>query len=178
MEITLQRMPVEEKALLVRLMELYSYEFSEFSRDDINEYGYYGYAHIDDYWNEEGRFPYLIRVDGKIAGFALVCPWCNYRKEANARCIGEFFVMLKYRRMGVGKQVAMRLFDRHPGKWEVCYWKNNVPASLFWKNVVEEYTKGHYQTCGTESGHDVGFAFENGALNGMAGDAASKGGHN
>jgi predicted acetyltransferase len=27
--------------------------------DDINEYGYFGYAHIDDYWNEEGRHPFL-----------------------------------------------------------------------------------------------------------------------
>lgn len=83
-------------------MELYNYEFSVFSNDDISEYGYYGYGHIDDYWNEEGRFPYLIRVDGKIAGFALICPHCNYRKEENARSIGEFFVMLKYRRRGSG----------------------------------------------------------------------------
>ena len=161
MDITLHLMPVEEKALLVRLMELYSYGFSEFSRDDINEYGYYGYEHIDDYWNEKGRFPYLIRVDGKIAGFVLVCPHCNYRKETDARCIGEFFVMLKYRRMGIGKQVAKRVFELHRGPWEICYWKNNVPASLFWKKVVEGYINGRYQTCGTEHSYDMGFIFEN-----------------
>ena len=68
----------------------------------------------------KGRFPYLIRVDGKIAGFALICPHCDYREEADARCFGEFFVMLKYRRMGVGKQVATQLFDLHRGHWEVC----------------------------------------------------------
>ena len=161
MDITLHLMPVEEKALLVRLMELYNYEFSAFSHDDISEYGYYGYDHIDDYWNEEGRFPYLIRVDGKIAGFALICPHCDYRKEADARCFGEFFVMLKYRKMGVGKQVAMRLFDRHRGPWEVCYWKNNVPAGRFWTKVVAEYTGNHYRTCGTENNHNQGFTFEN-----------------
>ena len=49
MDIALHLMPVDEKALLVRLMELYNYEFSAFSNDDINEYGYYGYDHIDDY---------------------------------------------------------------------------------------------------------------------------------
>ena len=90
MNITLYLMSVGEKALLIRLIELYNYEFSAFSNDDINEYGYYGYDHIDDYWNEEGRFPYLIRV-GKIAGFALICPCCDYRKEVDARCFGEFF---------------------------------------------------------------------------------------
>lgn len=162
MDITLHPMPVAEKVLLIRLMELYLYDFSEFSQDDINEYGYYGYDHIDDYWNEEGRFPYLIRVDGKIAGFALICPHCRDRKEEDARCIGEFFVMRKYRRMGVGKRAAMQLFDLHRGCWEVCYWKSNVPAGVFWKNVVEAYTNGQYRTCGTEHSHEMGFIFENG----------------
>lgn len=137
-------MSVDEKTLLIRLIELYNYGFSAFSNDDINEYGYYGYDHIDDYWNEEGRFPYLIRANGKIAGFALICPYCDYRKEADARCFGEFFVMLKYRRMGIGKQVAAQLFDMHRGLWEVCYWKNNAAAGLFWKKVVEEYTNLEY----------------------------------
>lgn len=161
MDITLQLMSVDEKSLLIRLMELYNYEFSVFSGDDINEYGYYGYAHIDDYWNEEGRFPYLIWVDGKIAGFALICPYCDYRKEENARSIGEFFVMLKYRRKGIGLKVATQLFDKHPGPWEICYWKNNLPASRFWKKVVEKYTGGHYQICGAEDSMKIGYTFEN-----------------
>ena len=53
MEVTLNPMGIEEKILLERLMELYMYEFSQFSQDDISEYGCYGYRHIDDYWNEE-----------------------------------------------------------------------------------------------------------------------------
>lgn len=161
MDITLHLMSVDQKALLIRLMELYQYEFSVFSNNDINEYGFYGYNHIDDYWNEKGRFPYLIRVDGKIAGFALICPHCDYRKEADAKCFGEFFVMLKYRRMGIGRQAATQLFDLHRGHWEVCYWKNNIPASLFWKKVVAEYTNEHYDFCGTEGNHNCGFTFDN-----------------
>lgn len=161
MNISLQLMKVEEKSLLIQLMELYNYEFTAYSDDDINEYGYYGYGHIDDYWNEEGRFPYLIRVDGKIAGFALICPHCDYRKEENAKCIGEFFVLLKYRRRGVGREAAARLFDMHPGLWEVCYWKNNLPAGHFWKKVIEKYTDGHYQICGAEEDKEIGFIFQN-----------------
>lgn len=161
MDVTLQLMGVDEKSLLIRLTELYNYEFSQFSNDDVNEYGYYGYSHIDDYWNEEGRFPYLIRVDGKIAGFALICPHCNYRREQNARCFGEFFVMLKYRRMGIGLKVATQLFDKHRGPWEICFWKNNLPASQFWKKVVEKYTNNHYRICGTQDIREIGFTFEN-----------------
>lgn len=161
MEPTLHLMGVDEKPLLVRLMELYLYEFSQYSSDDVSEFGTYGYAHIDDYWNEEGRFPYLIRVDGKIAGFALICPHCDYRTERDARAFGEFFVMHKYRGQGIGFQVATKLFDMHRGPWEICYWRNNIPAGRFWKKVVERYTGGRFAICGTEQDHQIGFTFEN-----------------
>lgn len=160
MDVTLRLMTVEDKPLLIRLMELYRYETSALTDDDINEHGCYGYAHIDDYWNEAGRFPYLIRVNGKIAGFALICPHCDYRTEPDARSMGEFFVMLKYRRRGIGMGVAAQLLDRHPGLWEICYLRNNLPASLFWKRVVEKYTGGHYQICGTEDSVKIGYIFE------------------
>ena len=78
--------------------------------------------------NEEGRFPYLIRVDGKIAGFALICPHCNYRKEDDARCIGEFFVMLKYRRKGIGLKVATQLFDMIQD-----FGKFAIGETIFWQ---------------------------------------------
>lgn len=161
MDIALKLMDVEQKSLLIQLMELYNYEFSIYLDADINEYGYYGYDHIDDYWNEEGRFPYLIRVDDKIAGFALICPHCNYINGKNAHCFGEFFVMLKYRRKGVGLYAAKQLFDKHPGFWEVCYLRNNLPASKFWKDVVEKYTNSNYEVCGTRDDNMIGFIFHN-----------------
>lgn len=161
MNITIHLMAREEKILLERLMELYLYEFSQYSQEDVSEYGCYGYSHIDDYWNEKGRYPYLIRADGKIAGFALICPHCDYRREEDARSIGEFFILLKYRRKGIGQKVAIQLFDRHRGCWEICYWKNNLPAGRFWKKVVETYTDKHYETCGTKESRNQGFTFEN-----------------
>ena len=158
-QITLHLMGVNDKSLLVRLMELYNYEFTAYDNADINEYGYYGYDHIDDYWNEEGRYPYLIRVDGKIAGFALVCPHCKFIDGNNARSIGEFFVMIKYRRMGIGLQVATELFNRHKGTWEVCYLRRNIPASNFWKKVVEQYTNNQYDICGINDEKMIGYKF-------------------
>lgn len=160
MKITLHLMHVEEKPLLIRLMELYNYEFTAYDNSDINEFGYYGYDHIDDYWNEKGRYPYLIRVDGKIAGFALVCPHCEFIKGENARSIGEFFILLKYRRMGVGQWVAYELFNKHSGIWEVCYFRNNIAASKFWKKVVEKYTNNQYELCGESDKIKIGFTFQ------------------
>ena len=146
MDIKLELLKEVDKPLLVRLMELYNYEFTQYDDADISEYGYYGYAHIDDYWNEDGRYPYLIRVDGKIAGFALICPHCRFIENEVTHSIGEFFVMIKYRRNGVGEYVAKELFTRHKGKWEVCHMHNNEPAADFWRRVITEYTNGDLET--------------------------------
>lgn len=161
MNIELQLMKVEEKALLVRLMELYNYEFTAYDDADINDFGYFGYDHIDDYWNEEGRHPYLIRVDGKIAGFALVCPYCRFIGDEKARSIGEFFVMLKYRHRGIGESAAREIFNRHKGTWEVCYLRRNTPAKAFWEKVIDRYTDGQYEICGEHDGEMGGFTFRN-----------------
>ncbi len=161
MNIQIELLSVEQKSLLIQLMELYNYDFTLYEDVDVNEYGYYGYAHIDDYWNEDGRFPYLIRVNSKIAGFALICPHCDYIEGKNTRCISEFFVMFKYRRLGVGAYVANKIFDLHKGQWEVCHLNTNLPARNFWSEVIDEYTNGDYTECGTDKDVKRGFTFDN-----------------
>ena len=147
MNVEIVLMEYAQKSVLRQLLELYTYEWTEYADWDINEHGYFGYPYVDNYWNEPERYPYLIKADGKIAGFALICPHCEYRAEADAHCIGEFFVMLKYRRKGVGMQAAMKLFEKHKGNWEITYWKKNVRAAKFWLTVVDRYAPDNYQTC-------------------------------
>lgn len=165
MDIKLEIMDITQKSVLIQLMELYNYEFTEYEDEDINEYGYYGYPYIDNYWNEKGRFPYLIRVKGKIAGFALICNHCKCRKEPDSRCFGEFFVMLKYRRKGVGVKVALELIERHKGDWEIVYLNNNKRAEQFWKIVLkillEKNCIDRYTACSSEDGEMAGFMFSN-----------------
>ena len=117
MEIKIEPILIEQKSVFMQLMELYMYDFSLYSNDDVNEYGYFGYSHIDDYWNEYGRFPHFIRVDGRIAGFVLVRSCCEYNELPNPHNIAEFFVLQKYRRLGIGKFVASQIFDMHKGGW-------------------------------------------------------------
>lgn len=143
------------------MMELYNYDFSEFSDDDINEYGYFGYEHIDDYWNEAGRYPFFIRVDGKLAGLVLVRSCSEYSSLSDAHNIAEFFVMKKYRHNGVGKVAAMKIFDMFRGGWEISQWANNLPAQNFWKKIINEYSNGKYETFSIEEEDVVGFTFYN-----------------
>ncbi|MDE7302973.1 MAG: GNAT family N-acetyltransferase [Oscillospiraceae bacterium] len=161
MNISIEPILLEQKSVFVQMMELYKYDFSEFSDDDINEYGYFGYSHIDDYWNEEGRYPFFIRVDEKLAGLVLVRSCCEYNNLINPHNIAEFFVMKKYRHKGVGKEVSMKIFDIFPGGWEISQWSNNLPAQKFWKKVVAEYTNGKYDTFTVPEKDAVGFTFDN-----------------
>jgi len=162
MEIKIEAILVEQKSVLIQLMELYNYDFSEFSDDDVNEYGYFGYSYIDAYWNDDDRFPYFIKVDGKIAGFILIRATCEYNKLlVPCYSVAEFFVMRKYRRHGAGKNAAMQVFNMHKGSWEVSQLPQNIPAQKFWQAVVNEYTGGEFNTFGsTEEGY-VGFTFSN-----------------
>lgn len=142
MKIRIQAVPIEDKPVLRNLLELYSHDFSEFDGADVDDCGLYGYPYyFDDYWTEEGRHPFFIRVDGRLAGFVMVRDSTN---TGFAHEIAEFFIMRKYRRSGVGKNVAWRIFDMLPGTWRVYEVEENKPAQAFWRRVISEYADGDY----------------------------------
>ncbi|MDD6041148.1 MAG: hypothetical protein PUD63_08180 [Clostridia bacterium] len=62
----------EQKETLRNLLEKYLCEFAQWDHREVAEDGLYHYPWLDCYWTEPGRFAYLIRVDGHLAGFALV----------------------------------------------------------------------------------------------------------
>ena len=137
--------PVDEtqRSVLRQLIELYDHDFSEYTKDDVNEHGFYGYSYLDRYWTEETRHPFFIKVDGNYAGFVLVGMFCRFTTNEKAHSIDEFFVMRKYRRMNVGNFAAKYIFDLFKGEWEVRVLHVNIPALPFWKKVINEYTKGN-----------------------------------
>jgi predicted acetyltransferase len=59
---------LHDKPVLRNLMELYQYDFSEIEGEDAGDFGLFGYRYLDHYWTESGRHPFLIKVDGKLAG--------------------------------------------------------------------------------------------------------------
>ena len=74
-------------------------------------------------------YPFVIRVNGELAGFALVK---QFNEGATADFdMGEFFVVRKFRRQGVGKEVAHQLFAQFPGHWEVRQLMAHLPALAF-----------------------------------------------
>jgi predicted acetyltransferase len=89
------------------------------------------YPYLDLYWRESGRFPYLIRVDSQVAGFALV-----RKNERDCFEIAEFCVLAAFRRMGAGSAAAAAIFSAHPGEWEVQGFPGNAAAAAFWRHAI------------------------------------------
>ncbi|MBY6035976.1 GNAT family N-acetyltransferase [Fictibacillus nanhaiensis] len=145
MNIKVEKASIEQKTVLRNLLELYKYDFTEFDPEDVNDEGVYGYKYFDHYWIEPERFPFLIRVNEKYAGFALVRKMSLDEISMESHySMAEFFVMKKYRKCGLGKKAAFYLFDLFPGKWEVAQMEENIPAQQFWMKVISNYTNENF----------------------------------
>jgi predicted acetyltransferase len=139
--VALEPIAYGDKPVLRRMLELYLYDFTEFTGDDLDEHGEFGYRYLDHYWAPdpgEQRFPFFIRVEGKLAGFALV------RLTGGRYSMAEFFVMRRYRHSGVGAEAARDVFARFPGRWKVAQILSNLPAQAFWRAVIGDVTGGRY----------------------------------
>ncbi len=141
--VTIEPVLPEQKEILRNLLEKYLCEFSQWTGEAIGEDGLYGYRYLDCYWTEPNRFPYLIRVNGKLAGFALVNDYPEVPIPTEF-CMSEFFILYPYRRGGVGREAARLLFDRHRGRWQLKYHPHNTASVRFWNQVVGAYTGGSF----------------------------------
>lgn len=135
-----------EKMVLARLLELYTYDFTEWTNQDINPDGQYGYESLERYFTEENRHPFFITVGGVLAGLALVNANCKYHAHPDAKHLAQFWVMRKYRKTGIGRAAAHQVFAMFQVPWEVRVLEGNTVAMAFWQQVIERYTQGTYHT--------------------------------
>jgi predicted acetyltransferase len=127
----------EEMPVVANLFQLYAYDFSEFHAVEIAADGRFGFPDLPRYWSEPGRNPFLLRVDGKLAGFALIRRIPGPGTDA-VWDVTEFFVLRAYRRHGIGKESAHSIW-RFPGPWQVRVMQSNHTASNFWQRAIAEF---------------------------------------
>jgi predicted acetyltransferase len=152
MRLSIEPARVDERDTIASLMQLYLYDFSEFDEEEgeVDASGRFpAYPYLDDYWRDPDRHPFLFRVDGRLAGFALIRRLERPGSEPTWG-LAEFFILRRYRRLGLGRQAAITLFDRFPGRWEVGEIHENTAAITFWRRVIAEYTAGRYSEQGTD----------------------------
>jgi len=145
MEIKIELATVNQKQVLINLLEKYEYEFSQYDDSGVDELGLFGCEEwIETYWEKDNCWPYLIKVDDKLAGFAFVGDFPIKGKETDF-IIDEFFIIYKYRNSGVGQFVVDYLLDKHQGKWGLYYTPRNLPAVSFWPKAIGKYTNDNYE---------------------------------
>jgi len=145
LRIDLTEISEDERPVLDRLAQLYTYDFSEHDHGVVGEDGRFSAFDTRRYFVEPHRHAFFVRVDGKLAGFALVHEAKAFRDTSERVWrIGEFLVMRAYRNRGVGERVATRLFERFGGTWEVSEVATNIGAQTFWRKVIGRYTGGDY----------------------------------
>jgi len=134
----------DERPALENLVELYCYDWSELSHLDVREDGRFAALELAQYWRDDWRHPFVLVVEEKFAGFALILERSRLTGTSGVFDMAEFFVMRRYRRQGVGRAAAFSAFDRFRGPWEVRQRQENPAATGFWRSVIGEYTDGRY----------------------------------
>ena len=131
---------IEQQSVIAQLYELYTYEMTDLADFDINDNGYYGYSDLPLYWTTPNRYPYLIWVNNKLAGFVLIQQGSPIDNDnPDIWDISEFFIMRKFRKKGIGQFVAQSIWDSHPDSWQVRVWENNTTAHQFWNNAIGKF---------------------------------------
>jgi predicted acetyltransferase len=148
----------QDKSILSHLIELYLYDFSEFMGWDVGNDGRFGDDGLKGCWTEPWRHPFLVKVDGSIAGFVIADGRSQLSGDEHTMDMGEFFILRKYRRKGIGYRVASDIFDLFPSKWEVRQLALNVDAQTFWRKVINRYTNNQFYEISWNNEHYCGVA--------------------
>jgi predicted acetyltransferase len=139
-----------DRPLLLNLFQFYFYDFAEMVGARPGPDGLFASPALEPYWEDASRHPFVVRVEARPAGFALVHRRSRITGDPETWDVAEFFVMRPYRRKGVGSYAAEQMFDRFRGRWEVRQIHANTAAQHFWRAVIARYTAGRY----SEAIHD------------------------
>ncbi|WP_017814840.1 GNAT family N-acetyltransferase [Paenibacillus shenyangensis] len=171
--------PVEESHTILNLYPFYLYDLSEIWERQPNRHGVFeeedSYRTLAEqsevfwiWWQHPGiLFPYVIRVDGIPAGFALVStPPYIPSYEKTDYFMHEFFVMRPFRGQGLAAQAARQIFGQFRGSWELHTnpTERNVHARRFWEQLLMDYTHNEYTRQlidGPDNEQFLSFRFDN-----------------
>ena len=148
---TVKPATIEEQHVVSSLLQPYLDELSSFPDeypDYKDENGIYDYPHLDAYWQEDERYPYLLYSNSTIAGFALV------RRNDEHWEMAEFYVLPDFRRCGLGTACAREIFEKHTGEWEIGFNKHNEASRSLWQRLAEHLSKSSILSGELDTSHD------------------------
>ncbi|EKE08925.1 MAG: acetyltransferase, GNAT family [uncultured bacterium] len=134
---------LDDYPIVRNMAQLYIYDASRGCGFSLNKQGLYQYRDYKEYFENSDRAAYIVKVENELAGFVLLNKVCAYAEsEWN---VGEFFILSKFQGQGVGKEVAKKVWQLHPGKWEVPVVPQNRSALVFWRSIISNVTNNQYK---------------------------------
>jgi predicted acetyltransferase len=131
----------DQHAVLANMLELYAYDFSDFLPLELGDDGRFGYKKLDLYWTDARRQAFLVRCEKKLAGLVLIKRGSEIEAwNEEVWDMAEFFILRRYRRRGIGAEVAAKVWRSCPGLWEVRVRAENTAAVQFWNSAVARFT--------------------------------------
>jgi len=127
----------DQASVLANLFELYVHDFSEQLPLELKANGRFDLPLDEAWWKSAEHFPFFIRAQGKLLGFALARRGSRVTSNADVMDVAEFFVVRGARQRGVGKRAALALFAAFPGRWEIRVRQSNRGAKAFWQSVAQ-----------------------------------------
>jgi predicted acetyltransferase len=145
MKVVLHKAKASDLAIVKNLVPYYIYDMSEYMAWATTSDGRHdGCDGIEAYWSDSDKHAFILRAGREPAGFVLLLEG-NHGPSIDYS-FTDFFVLRKFRRRGVGEQIARQLFTRYPGRWQVDHLKDNKPAAAFWRKVIRRYTRGKFKS--------------------------------
>lgn len=158
-QIDITKATAANREQFANLFQFYFYDFSEMLGFSVREDGRFGLPDLDAFFAEPWRHVFLLRVDGELAGFAIVDEVGRSGPDAEDLInMDQFFVMRKFRGQGIGAWFAVQLFDRFRGRWRVSEVAQNPGARVFWRKVIGRYTGGNFIETAWQTETDNGTA--------------------
>lgn len=148
----------EEAHIICNMYPYYLYDLSEIWERLPNSQGVFDeeeYATLHQqsdvfliWWRHPGvLYPWIIRVNGVPAGFALIATAPYLPAGSSAQYyLNEFFVMRPFRGQGVAQQAASHIFEQYKGDWELQTnaSSRNRHTQSFWNHILSQYTENQY----------------------------------
>jgi predicted acetyltransferase len=141
-EVQLDLVAPNDAEVLSNLLQFYIYDLSDvFLNVELVANGRFVYEKLPLFFADTARrFPFFIRYGDQVVGFALVSRGSPVSDDPDVLDVTDFFVMRRWRRLGVARRAVRLLWARFPGRWFVRVSEKNSSAIPFWADVITEYT--------------------------------------
>lgn len=146
--VTLEPASLDQYPMIQNMLRFYVYDVSKECGGDLDkglllsDDSFFKSFNFKRYFEDDTRRVYLIKVCNNVAGFIMLNQVTT--DEDSDWNMGEFFIFGKYQGKGIGKQAGEKIWQLHPGKWEVYVIPENGSALIFWENVISNYTGSNF----------------------------------